>query len=453
MKTMKIRALACDVRPFALACSLGVALGCSSSSEATTTTPPDTTQADAGAKTPLGVWVVDTIVAGEAPKPLEGAVVAFDPPGGGERVEKTTGPDGHAVFEADVSLEGGAVTVFAADHPLLTLVALKPGNLAKVKKPLLGHPAEDVVAVMPPSRAWRDKRTVKLTGSITNRTSARASLGVIGVGAPFDGTSSLYEARVPRSMPFTLLGADYAISKPDARSLDAPLAKLFTIDRPALDQDATFDIDVAAATAVSTVTNKLHLAIPGGDSGPLGGTSMGRANVLESNGLFFPGLLRSSKPSADNSGFDCEIVVAQIDPKPYGLITSGAVTLIDGAISIRSELGILPDGSTLSDFLLPPKVSFDKAKRSAPIAIPEAPADVELVQLSLLDGDDLAWVVSMAKATGIPASLSVPAPPTNAKVASSLVGQLSYLAGQVDISDTQGFSKKIASSAPFTVDK
>lgn len=36
MNTMKTHALACDLRPLALACGLGVALGCSSSSETTT---------------------------------------------------------------------------------------------------------------------------------------------------------------------------------------------------------------------------------------------------------------------------------------------------------------------------------------------------------------------------------------------------------------------------------
>jgi hypothetical protein len=392
-------------------------------------------------------------VPGETPTPLAGAVVAFDPPGGGERVEKTSGPDGRVVFEADFSSGAATVTAFAADHALLTVVGVTPERVAKNKlKASFGHP-DDLVLVMPPLGSWLEKRTVKLSGAITGKTSSRLNVGPIGLGTIFDATTSTYELRVPKGSPFVLLGSDYAFTKPDARSFEGTIAKFFTIDRPATSQDGTFDVDVAGASTVATVTNKIHLVIPGGDAGPLGGGSFGAVNVLDHYRMFFPGVIKRAAPSADKAGFDCEVTVAQIDPKPWTLVTAGSIRTPEGAVSIRGELGVLPDGSTMTDFLLPPKLSFDRAKRSAPIALGETPADVEAVSLTMLDGDRPAWTVVMPRAYGIPTSLTVPAPPTGASVASSLIGQVVYSRDALLLPDDILLEKTTASSASFPVEK
>lgn len=435
-------------------CALALA-ACSSSSSSSSSSGavPPPPGSDAGAPTTaMTVWVFDR-GPDLPPAPLAGATVAVDPEGA-DRVEATSGPDGKAVVNADFSKGRATVTIAAPDHAPVTLFAVRPNTPSPLGQTFFDKPATDVVVNLFQTTAAVDARTVKLSGSIVNKLAAgdRVNLNPNRVGTLFDDTHGSYTLRAPKGKPFLLLGSEYTFTQ-TSRSAQATIGKFFELQHDALAADTTLDIDIAAAPAVQTVTNKIHVALPGGASGPFGAQGFARVNVLDAFGVVFPGVLQKSALSPDGNGFDCEVTVAQVDVGAP-LVTNAVIQNPDGSATVHSELGVVADGSAIDGFLAPTASTIASAKASDTFDVSGAPSDGTVVEVVLRDvsGAPL-WAGFVPIGNGAPTSVKMPALPTGATLGTPFDGVFVALGELTKLDDGGPYWKRASYSAPFTVTK
>lgn len=440
---------------FASTALAGPLLGCSSDAGTAANPPPP--PAPAPAATPsLSIFVYGATPGGRAPTPIPGATVALDPAGGGERIERVTDADGRAVIEADFTKGPATVTAFADERVAVTMYGVTPDTAASFV-PLLQKGPSDLVVMLPLSKRAMDARTVRVSGTIKNKssTSNRVNITPTAFGLAYDDTRDRYEVRVAKGVPFTLLGSEYAMTQPDQRSLQATIAKFFTIDRSALEADETFDIDVAAAPEVAIETRRVHLTLPGGGTGPFGGESRGGAYVVDPRASAFVGVLKKSAPSADANGFDCDVAIANLHGAlPAPAITDGVLWNPDGSTSVRTEPGVLPDGSTLSDFMPAPAMP-EQTTVGDGIPLDGVPAEAEHVEVTLASSTGgVVWAGRLHRtnaSTPFPAKIAIPALPAGASIPASTTGGVTVFAEPTMIGENLLITKKRSSSRRFVV--
>jgi hypothetical protein len=366
---------------------------------------------------PMTVWVYgEPQFVDVAPQPLAGATVIFDAPGG-TRVEKVTEADGHVTFEADFTLGSANVTVVAANHAALSMVGATPDAL-KLAPPALGRPAGDLVLVPP----LQVPSMVTLSGSFTNKLDP-ANVVVLTTTGSFDQRETptdFYSLVVPKDHAFTIVGHEGKPGAAQPRNILNGDVRMFRIDQAAIAQDTKLDIDLSIGNLTAP---KVHWKIetPGGDTGPLGVTTRGIANVVStsSNVNLGPCIASTVTPT----GFDVELQVAQTDMGGETIVSRTIVLLADGAQSMAQEVGIAPEGTVFKDFLTPPPITFERQRVTTPISLEGFPENASPV-VQLFGRQGLAWVIVTPYRAPHGSTLQLPAVPPKYELPDNLGGRL-----------------------------
>lgn len=433
---------------------LGV-LACSSSES----TPPAPAP-DGGATPPgttLTVWIYEQPKPGGTATPLAGATVAFDPPeGSGERVEVTTEADGKATATIDIGTGPATISATAPNHVTVTALEVSPEENKKLPQNPFGKPITDLVLLLGPNGKGSVANSVEIRGSIIGKAAPDNEVGIgsTGVYQSYIFPSAQYAARVPKGVPFSLMcfeGPPGDFSVP--RSFDRATIRLFRVDHPAIDANTPFDIDASQGTLQQT-TIHWKVELPGGDSGPLGGTSQVYANIVSFDSGANKGFFRHIAPTADKNAFDVEEVVAETDLAPELVRAIAAIQATDGAASVRQEL-TAGDGFVFKDYLAPPAVSVTKQTRADAIALDGLPEGTESVNLQMQSGNDVEWVVLGPYKRKPSGPIKLPAPPTGAQLPATLKAQIIALADFVELPGRPSafIAKKISASRPITISK
>lgn len=430
-------------------------LACSSSESTTSAPPPDTGDAAAPGK-PYTIWVYharDT--ATDSHTPIGGATVAIDPPGGGERVELTTEADGHVTTNIDFTKGTANISVSAPEHAVISLVGTDPDVIASIPKPNnpVGKPDTDFVFVLPTNGKGSIARSVELSGKITGKTDAGNIAGLMPTGSyqSWQGPADTYAVRVPKDKPFTLMGFEAPVYDGSLeRGFVASPVRVFRTERPAMSANGTFDIDVSQGTLSTTPLN-WKIEITGGDSGPLGGTSVCFANVNSIDSGANIGLSEKRELLPDKSGWTLLTQLAQTDLAPEQMRSITVIQNTDKSASIAQQLGAAPDGTVFKDYLLPASVIVTKQTRADAISLEGAPA-AEQINIDLRSGQDTEWLVITAHKKQ-PKSVVLPAPPSTASLPGTLSAAIVAFNGFEVVPGRPGeaLPTKISVSRPITI--
>ncbi|MDB4935971.1 MAG: hypothetical protein JWP87_2943 [Labilithrix sp.] len=366
------------------------------------------------APTALTIWAFEERSGTDgADVPLAGAQVAFDPPGGGARMLGTIAPDGHATFEADFTAGGGMVSVFDADHVLVSVYAPSP-DAARERPNRIGKPASDVVMFAPRLDDAVRRATVELHGALVSKHDLTSSIDLSASGVPQLGatetTDPSYVLRAPRGRPFFLIGHESHNVTLAAQNIENELLGSFRVDMPALDADTTHDVDIAKATKLGTHLVHTRAEFPKSVTSAFGTGTSGFGTVVSADSGILLAPIKSSRPSSDGHAFDLEMSVAETDVAPERPLTRVSLVAADGSRSVRLEPGIAADGTTWSDFLAPPFVAASATPTALtdPIVVDDFPAGGELV-MNVYAGTQLAWIIEgSARALDGPIVLPVP---------------------------------------------
>lgn len=349
--------------------------------------------------TPFTVWVYDQRLTldGEE-KPVGSVRVAFDPPGGGDRVTKTTEPDGHVTFEGDFAQGGASVTVFSPDHVFFTMLEASP-ETAAARPNTVGKPAQDLVILPPRLDAVTTGLTVGLSGNIFGK---RHPLGIVALstnGLPRVGAVSTaeptYEIRALRGRPFFILGHELdSFVDADGNVVQNDLLQSFRIDLPARGDDERLDIDLQTVKPLPLQPLRLRVQSPDGAASPFIVGTRAYASVQSADSSLTPGVFLSSTANPDGRSFDINMKLAQVDIAPARVVTQAVLVAPDGSRSIRTEQGTAADGAAWTDFPMPPAIAEPDKARHLTDAIPldGFPPGADLVAEILAVGQ-LFWVI------------------------------------------------------------
>lgn len=367
-----------------------LACGCRDSGE-----PPE----PAGPRTPFTIWIFDermTLDGEDAP--IANARVAFDPPGGGERVTKTTGADGHVTFDGDFTRGGASVTVFSDDHVYVTMLEASP-ETARARPNTIGKPAADLVILPPRLDRVTAGRTVELRGTISGKSDVNDVVSLATSSLPrlgaYQALESTYVLRAPRDRPFFLLGHETkTFIDQDGFVVDSELVKSFRIELTPRADDQLLDLDLPKLASLPTKRIHVRLEPPPSDRSPFGSGTRAFAAASSADSQLDLGLFARAKPSADGHAFDVDVTLVDTDVSPERLVSEAVLTAPDGSQSVRSELGVMADGFVWRDFSLPPSIPDPDAPRSArdPIPLEGFPAGADLLA-RVYAGGQLLWIV------------------------------------------------------------
>jgi hypothetical protein len=345
------------------------------------------------------VWVFEEPDAPFAPdRPLAGAEIAFDPPGGGARVLATVAPDGHATFTGDFTQGGGAVTVFDPDHVLVSAIEVSP-NAARAHPNTRGLPAADLVVLAPSLDQVLLAQTVALKGTLRGKRDAATSIDLSASGvARLDSvvsTDGAYTLRAPKGRPFFLLGYETTTQTSDTGALDNELVRSFRVEVPALGGDTTLDLDVLSAPQLPTRDVHLRAVLPTSAGTPFRAGTESSAIVVSADSRLLLAPIRSVHPEADGRGFQLAMAVAETSLAPERPLTRVALVAADGSRSVRVEPGVVPEGTVFDDFLPPPQIKAGTAPTglNEPIELVDFPADASM-EIEVFAGPQLAWVIT-----------------------------------------------------------
>lgn len=384
--------------PLALASSSGLA-GCGE---------------DPAAPVPFTVWAFEERSGlADALTPLAGAEASFDPPGGGARMLGTVAEDGHVTFVADFQSGGGTVSVFDRDHVLVSRIGASPGD-APERPIALGKPAGDLVLFAPRLDEAVRRTSVEVKGALLSKRHPQSSIdlsasGVEQLGA-LETSEASYSLRAPRGRPFFILGHETSTLANAPQKVDNDLLGSFRIDMPALDADATRDIDLPSAKALSTRTVRVRAELPRDALSPFGDGTRATVTVVSADSEVLLGPVKSAQPSADGRAFDLAMYLAETDIAPERPLTRASLVAGDGSRSIRIEPGVAPDGATWSEFLLPPMATPSPAPIALtdPITFGYFPPGAD-IGIEVYAGTQLAWIIEgSAQPPTAPIKLPVP---------------------------------------------
>jgi hypothetical protein len=233
-----------------------------------------------------------------------------------------------------------------------------------------------------------------------------AAGGDRGLGG-FEGVSNAYVLRVPRARPFFLLGHETlsVTSEPTTpTTIVNEHLKSFRVDVPARDADGVLDLDLASLPALPVRSVRVRAELPGGPF--VAGTSGSATAVSEDSDVLVAPIERVA-PSADGRAIDCAMTVADTDITPERVVTRVVLVAPDGSRSTRTEPGIVADGTTLRDFLLPVAVPDGVRSQRAPIALDRFPEGAAL-SIEVISAGEIGWILESSKKL---ASVTLPIPP------------------------------------------
>ena len=355
--------------------------------------------------TPLTVWVYDErLTMNDADVPLGGVSVAFDPPGGGDRVTETTAPDGHVTFYGDFSGPGASVTIFSPDHVFFTLLEASP-ETAAARPNAAGKPPQDFVVYPPRLDTVTQGLTVELRGDIVGkRDPAKGQVALATSALPRLGTvetqDPTYALRAPKGTPFFMLGYEIESAVDgDGNVVSNSLFQAFRLDLPARTDDELLDLDLTTTPELTTAPLRIHAQAPQPPPGsptpsPFVAGTRAYASVQSADSGLTPGVFVFTTPSPDAQSFDIDVKVAQTDISPERPITQAVLVAPDGSRAIRTELGVVPNGTSWADFPMPPTVPDPDLARlvTEPIPLSGFPQGADLAVQVLADGE-LFWIL------------------------------------------------------------
>jgi hypothetical protein len=345
-------------------------------------------------KTPMTVWIFDDGVSPfDVAPPLPNVDVAFDPPSGGERIVRRTEADGHVRFEADFSKGGAQVSAFSADHTLLTMLDVSPESVSK-RPNTFGKPESDLVVVLPRLDEATRRSTVELRGTLGGKRapSSLVEIAASGVGRLGSATTSgtAYALRATAGRPFFLLGHEQGAEMRADGIVAFEHFESFRIDVPARDADGVLDIDLAATAALPVRTVHLRATAPAGSV--FGPDTSASATVSSADSALLAGTFTKATRATTELAFDLEVTLAETDVGPERLLTRATLVAANGALTRRSELGVVADGTSWTDFLAP--VEVPDASRSLADAIPlEGFPDGADLRIDVFANEQLIWVL------------------------------------------------------------
>ncbi len=350
--------------------------------------------------TPLTVWVLDEPLTFDGDvAPLASTPVAFDPPGGGPRVTKTTEADGHVTFEGDFTLGGASVTVLSSDHVYVTMLEASP-DAARARPNALGKPDGDLVILPPRLDSVTTSLTVSLSGHVVGKNDANDVVYVAASGMPRLGKylalQSTYTLRAPKDRPFFLLAAETKELIDDTNQIVTnDLVKAFRIDLAGRGDDELVDLDIAPLPALPSKLLHVHAQAPQSPASPFGAGTTVFATVTSADSDLVTGVFAPvAKPTADGKTFDVDVALVDTDVGGERLVSRAVLTAPDTSQSIRTEPGVMADGTVFSDFPLPPTIPAPDAKRKVtdPIPLDGFPAGADL-EANVIANGQLAWVL------------------------------------------------------------
>jgi hypothetical protein len=352
---------------------------------------------------PLDVWVAELTPGkrNDTFPPLASATVAWDPPGGGDRQLLQTDAMGHATVYGDFTKGDGAITIYAADHMAFTSLAMSPTNLAKLPPCPFGKPATDLCFVLNRKLGAAPPVVAHLTGNITNKANAGdyVSLYSPNAGLGTDTPAGNYMITVPTGHPYTVTGWEWTpAATPPARGFDNSAVKWFKLDQPMQTSDAMANIDMNAVTQVTSTKVNITVNIPGGDTGPLGGTSQSVTGLNNLDGNENYAAAPKSTVSADKASF-AESVEFVPPPADMRVATRGLLVLKDGSLSEVLTDGVPTNGMVIDGFLTPPPVTITKATNADPIPFDGIPAECNTTLLQVVQNGEVIWNIGNSAKT------------------------------------------------------
>ncbi len=351
------------------------------------------------ARVPFTVWVFDQRLTVDGMEtPIANARVAFDPAGGGPRIMLTTEADGHVTFDGDFSQGGASVTVLSDNHAYVTMLEATP-DTARARPNTLGKPSSDLVILPLRLDDVAESLTVELRGNLlafkepTNQVAlASSALARLGSATALEPR---YTLRAPRGRPFFVLGtALTSFIDPAGNTVSNELVKAFRIDLPARTDDQLLDIDLATIPALPSRALHMRAEVPRVAGSPFGQGTQAFASVLSADSALTVGIFSSAKATAEARAFDLGVTLVTTDIAPERPLTQAVLVAPDGSRSVRTEQGVAAEGTTWSDFPLPPTVRDPDATRTArdPIPLDGFPAGAELT-VRVLAGGQLFWIL------------------------------------------------------------
>jgi hypothetical protein len=330
------------------------------------------------------------ILVGEAPAALAGALVAFDPPGGGARVTRTSDSEGVVQFEGAFHRGRAKVTAFAPEHTLVSKLEV--------------NGTTEVVLQLPRLDLAVAAGSIEVRGAIAGR-SGRTTLDVSAsllerlgsVQTRDDG----YVLRAPRDRAFLLLGHELRAIDGSAGS-ESEVVRSFRRDVAASAADVLLDLDLARESALTSERRRFVVRPPAG----LEARAYATVESAETELLVAPFL--RSVPRSDG-GFDVDVGAVDVDVAPEHALTRVVVAALDGARSIRQEPEVLRDGATVEGFLPPPTVADASRSLSDPIPLDSFPSGASL-RLEVVAGGKIVWVLETVEEAEAPSVLRLPAP-------------------------------------------
>lgn len=349
-------------------------------------------------RTPFTIWVVDEGVgltgAGRPLSNVSVAVYPSDPASGEPNAVKTTDAEGRVTFDLDFSSPGSSVMVSAIgpDHTLVTMLDASP-ETARARYDTFGKPASDLVIVLPRlDRSIRDA-SIAVRGAINGKQSAATMVRLFSSGVPRLGSTttkepSYAELRAPRDAPFFLVAHESQGARQQGDVFTNEPLRSIRIDAPASGTDQVVDVDFSKAAALPQ--KLLHLRLEPGI--PLVVNTRATVDVVSADSSLALGAVRRSAPTADGKGFDVEVDVADLDIAPERVMTRASVVAANGDRLIRTELGVIADGTTVRDFA--PTITIPEQSRSLadPLPLDGVPAGADL-DIEIQAAGELFWIL------------------------------------------------------------
>jgi hypothetical protein len=381
-----------------LVASLAYLVACSSDAS-----PPPAAGVDAGSDDVAvqGESLTVLVVAMPSPpngqKGFPGATVIFDKPGG-ERVETETGPDGLATLTGiDWSLGKASLTVFGPGTVVTSYVELTKEGIAQLEgefSATAGEPRRDLTVF-----AVRDEsQNPKLTGKVSNAVGNEILLSTSN-GGQWQGGGGTYSMAVKPDTPFSIFSVEHTAPETQSvgpRGRETEIKRWAKIDHPAVTADTTFDIDLAAASPLVPTKVKGKLIIPGGDTGPLGGSSSALVFVHDDSGFGNVGLSSKVDLTADGSAFDFDLEYVPIEGGAFQ--TQAIIFVPDGSLSMAFTHATPAEGMVLDGFLPPPVVVETSRSLSEPFSFEGFP-DGARPRITLVDSRGPRWFVDCPRGT------------------------------------------------------
>lgn len=373
-------------------------VACSSSEDKTPVTPevsPDAAS-DAAPEPELESLTLYMLVGSrKAALPFAGGTVVFDKPGG-ERVERSIGPDGLVtITDIDWSKGKAALSAFGPGANVESFVEFDKETLRDRKSteaPVGAATAHDLMWIMSPSVGPKLKGTLShAQGSYVTATSTRGM-------SMYQGSSSSYELTLLPNDPSSIVFLDWSDPSPatvSSRGIEQVFHRWLRFDQAPIAGDETRDFDLDTGAVLPTTKVNAKIAIPGGANGPLGGSSTGYVQVSSETSnpaSLFIGAATKADVSADGESFELTIEYANIEGGSP--VTQYMILLADGAQTFLALPGLPTEGFVASDMLAPPVVIEAKRSLSEPFALDGLPDDAPS-RLLLADARGRSWNIDV----------------------------------------------------------